>query len=43
LNSIICYITTKNTKITKLRQNIWTIPLRVFRALRGDKCSTEDL
>ena len=33
LNSIVCYFTTKNTKIKKERQNNWTSPLRV---LRGD-------
>ena len=35
LNSIISYLTTKAMEITKERQNILIIPLRVLRALRG--------
>jgi hypothetical protein len=35
LNSILSYLTTKNTKITKEERNILTFLLRIFRALRG--------
>ena len=39
LNSIGCYFTTKNTKITKEMQINLAFLLRVLRALRGVKCT----
>jgi hypothetical protein len=41
LNSIDCYLTTKNTNITKERQNNWSFLFRVLRALRGESVLLE--
>ena len=40
LNSIVCYFTTKNTKITNEKKNDRPFALRVLRALRGSKLTT---